>query len=231
MDKILIIEDEPKVADFIKKGLSENNFDTQIAYDGQIGKSLALSGQFSALILDVNLPHINGYELCKILRGAGLKIPILMLTALGTLEDKLTGFDAGADDYLQKPFEFRELLARLKALLKRSGVLSNAPLKDNVIRIADLEINQDSKVVKRGGKKIELTAREFVLLEYLAKNKNRVVSRFDIAERVWDINFDTGTNVIDVYINFLRKKIDKEFNKKLIHTQIGMGYVMREDEE
>lgn len=231
MDKILIIEDEPKVADFIKKGLSENNFDAQIAYDGQIGKSLALSGKFSALILDVNLPHINGYELCKFLRGAGLKVPILMLTALGTIEDKLTGFDAGADDYLQKPFEFRELLARLKALLKRSSVLSDGPIKDNIIRIADLEINRDSKIVKRGGKKIDLTAREFVLLEYLAKNKNRVVSRFDIAERVWDINFDTGTNVIDVYINFLRKKIDKGFDKKLIHTQIGMGYVMREDEE
>ncbi|MGK7389214.1 MAG: winged helix-turn-helix domain-containing protein [Candidatus Cyclobacteriaceae bacterium M2_1C_046] len=231
MEKILIIEDEPKVADFIKRGLEENKFIAEIAFDGRIGKSMALSGSFSAIILDVNLPQINGFDLCKMLREAGLKIPILMLTALGTLEDKLSGFDAGADDYLQKPFEFQELLARLKALLKRSSGPQGQVLKDKIIRIADLEIDPDRKSVKRGGKNIDLTAKEFVLLEYLARNKGRVVSRVDIAERVWDIDFDTGTNVIDVYINFLRKKIDREFEKKLIHTHIGMGYVLKEHED
>lgn len=231
MDKILIIEDEPKVADFLKRGLEENNFTAEIAFDGRIGKSLALNGTFSAIILDVNLPQINGFELCKILREAGVKVPVLMLTALGTLDDKLFGFESGADDYLQKPFEFKELLARLKALLKRSSGPAGQVLKDHIIRIADLEIDPDRKIVKRSGKKIELTAKEFVLLEYLARNKGRVLSRVAIAERVWDIDFDTGTNVIDVYINFLRKKVDKDFEKKLIHTQIGMGYVLKENED
>ena len=224
--KILIIEDEPKVADFIQRGLTENDYQAEVAYDGQIGKSMALSGRFQAIILDINLPHINGFELCKLIRQQNEKIPVLMLTALGMVEDKLTGFASGADDYLQKPFEFRELVARLKALLKR---VHKSELPERVIRIADLEIDQDSKIVKRGGKKIDLTAKEFNLLEYLAKNKGRVISRSDIAERIWDLTFDTGTNVIDVYVNFLRKKIDKGFDTKLIHTQIGMGYVIREE--
>ncbi|MBR9999969.1 MAG: response regulator transcription factor [Cyclobacteriaceae bacterium] len=225
--KILIVEDEPKVAEFIKRGLEENDFGTEIAYDGQTGRSLALSGRFELIILDVNLPHINGFELCRLIRKENEKVPIIMLTALGSVDDKLNGFDAGADDYLIKPFEFRELLARIKALLKRN-LKSEAP--ERLIRIADLEINQESKMVKRGNKKIDLTAKEYALLEYLAKNKNRVISRNDIASRVWDINFDTGTNVIDVYINFLRKKIDKDYDKKLIHTYIGMGYILKDEE-
>jgi two-component system, OmpR family, copper resistance phosphate regulon response regulator CusR len=225
--KILIVEDESKVAEFLKRGLEENDYSVEIAYDGQTGRSMALSGRFDLIILDLNLPHINGFELCRIIRRENEKIPIIMLTALDSVEDKLKGFDAGADDYVIKPFEFRELLARIKALFKR-GLKTESP--ERIIRIADLEIHQDSKSVKRANKKIDLTAKEYTLLEYLARNKNRVISRNDIASRVWDINFDTGTNVIDVYVNFLRKKIDKGFDKKLIHTYIGMGYILKEEE-
>ena len=153
-------------------------------------------------------------------------MPILILSALGSIDQKLTGFELGADDYLVKPFEFTELVARLKALLKR---VSANKLPGNILRIADLEINTDLKEVKRGGRKIDLTAKEFLLLEFLVRNSNKVISRSEIAEKIWEINFDTGTNVIDVYINFLRKKIDKDFSKKLIHTQIGMGYVLKEE--
>ncbi len=224
---ILIVEDEPKVADFLQRGLVENDYLVDVAFDGQIGKSMALTGSYHLIILDINLPHINGFELCQIIRKQNDKIPILMLTALGTVEDKLTGFESGADDYLQKPFEFRELLVRIKALLKRT-FKSESP--ERIIRISDLEIDQNSKIVKRSGKKIDLTAKEYTLLEYLAKNKGRVISRIDIAEKIWDLTFDTGTNVIDVYINFLRKKIDRGFDTKLIHTQIGMGYVLREED-
>jgi DNA-binding response OmpR family regulator len=149
-----------------------------------------------------------------------------MLTALGTMEDKLTGFDSGADDYLVKPFEFRELLARIRALYKRS---SEGQVSAGILKIADLELNLDDKTVRRAGRKMELTAKEFSLLEHLMRNKGRVVSRVDIAEKVWEINFDTGTNVIDVYVNFLRKKVDKDFPIKLIHTVVGMGYIMREE--
>lgn len=228
MQKILIVEDEPKVADFIKRGLEEQAFDTEVAYDGMIGKKKATGNVYDLIILDINIPFINGYELCREIRLVNNRVPILMLTAMGTTDDKLSGFDSGADDYLVKPFEFRELLARIKALLKRSKGTS---LDGNILKIADLEMNLDSKIVKRAGKKIDLTAKEFLLLEYFIKNKGRVLSRVDIAEKIWDITFDTGTNVIDVYINFLRKKIDKDFSPKLIHTQIGMGYVLKEGEE
>jgi two-component system, OmpR family, copper resistance phosphate regulon response regulator CusR len=225
--RILVVEDEQKVADFIKKGLEELQYQVDIAFDGSIGKRLALANKYDAIILDVNLPLINGYELCKEIRQVNIKVPILMLTALGTTEDKLTGFESGADDYLLKPFEFRELVARVKALLKRSTPTELS----NTLKVADLEINLDSKSVKRAGKKIELTAKEFLLLEYLVRNKGKVISRVDIAEKIWEITFDTGTNVIDVYVNFLRKKIDKEFSPKLIHTQIGMGYILKEGDE
>lgn len=223
--KILIVEDEPKVAAFIQLGLEENNYTTKIAADGEEGKKMALNHLFDLIILDVNLPKINGLELCKILRDNNIKTPILMLTALGSTDDKVSGFESGADDYLVKPFEFRELLARVKALIKRSSPLNN----ESILRVDDLELNTESKVVKRGNKKIDLTAKEFALLEYLMKNKDRVVSRKEIADKVWDIHFDTGTNVIDVYVNFLRKKIDKDFDKKIIQTQVGMGYVIREN--
>ncbi len=223
--KILIIEDEPKVVEFLKKGLEEQGYETDIAYDGQMGEKLALRNVYDIILIDVVLPYINGYELCRRIREKNQQVPILMLTALGTTDDKIAGFDAGADDYLVKPFEFLELLARIKSLTKRgSGIIQ----KSNLIKVADLELNLDKKTARRGNKTIELTAKEFALLEFLMINKGRVVSRVDIAEKVWDINFDTGTNVVDVYINILRKKIDKDFKNKLIHTRIGLGYTLDE---
>jgi len=223
--KLLIVEDEPKVVDFLKKGLEEQGYETEVAYDGQMGEKLALRNKYDVILIDVVLPFINGYELCKRIRERKQQTPILMLTALGTTEDKVTGFDAGADDYLVKPFEFKELLARIKSLTKRtSGIIQTS----NLIKVADLELDIDKKAALRGNKKIELTAKEFALLEFLMRNKGRVVSRTDIAEKVWDITFDTGTNIVDVYINILRKKIDKDFDKKLIHTRIGLGYSLDE---
>lgn len=224
---ILIAEDEPKVASFIKKGLELHDFSAEIAFDGSIAlrKVLSPENNYDAVILDVNLPLLNGFEVCKQLREQGIKVPVLMLTALGTTSDKVHGFDTGADDYLVKPFEFEELLARIKSLIKRSRA---EPLQEKVLRIADLEMDVNSKSVTRAGQKIELTAKEFFLLEYLLRNKGKVLSRSDIAEKIWDITFDTGTNVIDLYIFYLRKKIDKDFEKKLIHTQVGMGYVLKE---
>lgn len=224
--KILLVEDETKLATFIKKGLEERNIQVDTAFDGYTGKRLALINSYDLIILDVILPNINGIDLCKELRLKNLKTPIMILTALGTIDDKVTGFDAGADDYLVKPFEFRELFARVNALSKRSTDL-NQP--GQILSIADLIMNLDEKSVKRNEKQIDLTAKEFALLEYFLKNKGKVVSRAEIAEKVWDINFDSGTNVIDVYVNFLRKKIDKDFEKKLLHTVIGMGYIMKEE--
>ena len=224
--KILVIEDEPKVASFLRQGLEEQNFQVDVAYDGQTGKRLAISKNYDLILLDVIIPYINGVELCKELRASNIDTAVLMLTALGTTDDKLSGFDAGADDYLVKPFAFSELLARIKALTKRTrgGVAGS-----NVIRVSDLELNLDQRNVRRGGKTIELTAKEFALLEYFIRNKGKVLSRADIARKVWDINFDTGTNVVDVYVNFLRKKIDKDFPTKLIHTHIGVGYILKDD--
>ncbi|WPP49388.1 response regulator [Catalinimonas niigatensis] len=226
--KILIIEDEPKVADFLLQGLLEHGYLPQVAYDGQIGRSMIYGQDYDLYIIDINLPYLNGYELCKIIRQRNEHVPILMLTALGTTEDKLTGFEVGADDYLVKPFEFRELLARIKALLKRGHMSERS---GSIIKIADLEINQDAKTVRRNAKKIDLTPKEYALLLYLAQHQGRVISRVDIADKIWDIHFDTGTNVIDVYVNFLRKKVDRDFEPKLIHTMIGMGYVLKVDEE
>jgi two-component system copper resistance phosphate regulon response regulator CusR len=224
--KILIVEDEPKTAHALKQGLEENGYEAEVAYDGAMGKTLALRNNYQLIILDVMLPFVNGIELCRQLRSARINTPVLMLTALGTTGDKLNGFDAGADDYLLKPFEFPELLARVRSLLKRaSGIIDTG----NVLRFADLELNLDTKKALRGGKIINLTAKEFGLMEYLIRNKGRVVSKIDIAEKVWDLHFDTGTNVIEVYVNYLRKKIDKDFPSKLIHTQIGQGYILKEE--
>lgn len=228
LNKILIIEDEPKVAAFIKRGLEENEFDCVNAFDGLMGKQLFETGKFSLIILDLNLPHLNGIELCRVIRKIDPEIPIIMLTALDTTEDKLRGFDSGADDYLVKPFEFRELLARIRALLKR---VSATKSEGNLLLFHDLLVNLDTYEVFRGHRKINLTRKEFALLTYLLRNAGKVVSRSDIAENVWDINFDTGTNIIDVYVNFLRKKIDKDFPKKLIHTQTGFGYILKEEPE
>ncbi len=224
--KILLIEDEKKIADTLSKGLKELDYHVETAYDGKIGLRIFESGSFNMIITDINLPGINGYDLCKAIRSRNQHIPIIMLTALSATDDKIEGFDAGADDYLVKPFEFKELLARIRALLKRT--MNQQLPSGNILAVADLELDVDSKEVTRAGKAISLTAKEFQLLEYFMRNRNRVVSRADIAERVWELDFDTKTNVIDVYVNFLRKKIDKNFEPKLIHTQVGMGYMMKE---
>jgi two-component system, OmpR family, copper resistance phosphate regulon response regulator CusR len=225
--KILIVEDEKKIADTIKLGLTENGYLIDVAYDGNIGYKLYTANDYNLVILDINLPGMNGYELCKIIRAKDPGIPIIMLTAMSTLNDKVEGYDAGADDYLVKPFEFKELLLKIRVLLKRT-MQQNIPV-GNVLKAADLEMNLDSKEVKRDEVAINLTAKEFQLLEYLMRNKNRVVSRADIAINVWDIDFDTNTNVIDVYINYVRNKVDKNFPKKLIQTQVGMGYILKEN--
>lgn len=223
--RILLVEDEPQVVEFIKKGLTEKGYEAEVAYDGQMGERLASKGDFDLIILDVILPVINGYDLCKRIREKGLHVPVLMLTALGTTDDKVSGFDAGADDYLVKPFEFAELLARIKALTKRSSGLIQT---SKVIKIADLALDLNKRSATRGDKRIDLTGKEFELLEFLMNNKGRVLSRVEIAEKVWDITFDTGTNVVDVYISILRKKIDRDFEQKLIHTRIGLGYYIDE---
>ncbi len=222
--KLLLIEDEPKTLQSLKQGLEENGYEVDIAYDGSIGLQLARRNTYQLIISDIIIPGINGLELCRELRTFDSHTPVLMLTALGTTDDKVTGFDAGADDYLVKPFEFKELLARIRALTKRATSLSQTA---QVLRFADLEVNLDAKTVFRSGIKIELTAREFNLLVYLIRNQGRVVSKAEIAEQVWEIDFDTGTNIIEVYVNYLRKKVDRDFPVRLIHTQFGMGYVLK----
>ncbi len=220
--KILIVEDEPKVASFIKKGLEESHFEADLAYDGILAEKLARQYKYNLFILDIIIPGTNGLDLCKKFKSLYPGIPVLMLTALGTTDDKLAGFDAGANDYLVKPFEFRELLARVKVLLKTSDY-SNESI--NRLAYGDLELDLDKKAALRGGSLINLTAKEFSLLEYFMRNPGRVLSRNDIAEKVWDVSFDFSTNVVDVYVNFLRKKVDKGFDKKLIRTKVGFGYV------
>lgn len=223
--KLLLVEDEIKIADTLKMGLNENGFTVEVAYDGNIGLKLFNQYAFDLVILDINLPGINGYDLCKKIRETNEAIPVIMLTALSALNDKIEGYDAGADDYIVKPFAFKELLMKVRALLRRT-MSQNIPT-GTVLRAGSLEMNLDSKEVIRDDTPIHLTAKEFQLLEYLMRNKNRVVSRADIALSVWDIDFDTNTNVIDVYINYLRNKIDKPFDEKLIQTHVGLGYVLK----
>lgn len=223
---ILIVEDEKKIADSLQKGLQELGHEVSVGYDGKIGEKLFNQQSFDLVILDINLPGINGLELCARIRNRNKQVPILMLTTFGSVPDKVEGFNAGADDYMVKPFSFDELIVRVRALLKRN-TMDNVPV-GNVLHFSDLEMNLDTKEVSRSGKKITLTAKEFQLLEYLMRNSKKVLSRAAIGENVWDIDFDTNTNTIDVYINYLRKKIDKEFPVKLIHTQVGFGYVMKE---
>jgi DNA-binding response OmpR family regulator len=225
-ETILIVEDEPKIADTLKLGLEENGYHADVAYDGKVGYNMFKEHPYGLIVLDINLPGMNGYELCKYYRSVNSNVPIIMLTSLIGLNDKIKGYDAGADDYMVKPFEFKELLLKIKVFLKRA---MNSPSEDaNILRAADLELNIDSKEVTRGGQPINLTAKEFQLLEYLLQNKNKVVSRGDIAKNVWEIDFETNTNVIDVYINYLRNKVDKSFERKLIHTQVGMGYMLKD---
>lgn len=228
LQEILIIEDEPKVANSIKQGFEENGFVATVAYDGKIGLKMALSGSYHLIILDLNLPHMNGFDICKEIRANKNQTPIIMLTALGDIEDKMQAFGLGADDYVVKPFNFRELLARVRVFLKRSSS-EESDQHAQVLKIADLEINTDMKSVYRNDVLINLTAKEYTLLEYMVRNKGRVLSKVEIAEKVWDVGFDTGTNVIEVYINFLRKKIDKDTDRKLIYNKPGLGYYIKED--
>ena len=224
--RILIVEDERKIADTLKFGLSEFGFHVEVAYDGTLGYHLFNAQDFNLVILDINLPGMNGYDLCKAIRLKDQHIPIIMLTSMIALKDKIEGYDSGADDYMVKPFEFKELLLKIRALLKRT--MNQSLPVGNVLRASDLEMNLDSKEVRRDGKIINLTAKEFQLLEYLLRNKNKVVSRVDIAISVWDVDFETNTNVIDVYISYLRNKVDKDFKHKLIQTHVGMGYILKE---
>ncbi|UOQ73142.1 response regulator transcription factor [Hymenobacter cellulosilyticus] len=223
--KILLVEDEPKVSAFIRRGLEEENYEVEVAYDGRFGRQLALSHAYELIILDVILPHFSGLEVLQAIRAQDQQVPILMLTALGTTTDKLQGFDGGADDYLVKPFDFSELLARVRALTRRRGHES----KGATLTLADLILDTAAKTVTRSGQPIKLTAREFGLLELFMRHKGRVLSRAEIAENSWEDSLDSGSNVIDVYVNYLRNKIDKGFDSKLIHTVVGMGYVMREE--
>jgi two-component system copper resistance phosphate regulon response regulator CusR len=227
MKKILIIEDETFVVSFIKKGLVEAGFDVYVAQSGVSGYEMCSNNTFQLIIMDIMLPDKNGIEICKEIRKANSKVPILFLTALNTSDNIALGLDAGGDDYLTKPFKFVELIARINALLRRSNSFTEKPAM-NLIRIADLEIDDNAKTVIRNGEKILLTATEYRLLKYLIVKKGHVLSRLDILEHVWDINFNLGTNVVDVYINYLRKKIDASHDSKLIHTVIGMGYVLKE---
>ena len=222
--KILLVEDEPAVAAFLHRGLREQGHAVDLAADGLLGLHRAQSVPYDCLILDQLLPGLSGLELCRQVRARDPVVPILMLTALGETDDKIRGLDAGADDYLVKPFAFEELLARLRALVRRR---TEAPALAAPLRLADLTLDPAAKRVERAGQPVQLMAREFSLLEYLLRNQGRVVSRADLLEHVWELDYDTGSNVIDVYINFLRKKVDKGFESKLIHTLVGMGYVMR----
>lgn len=224
MYTILIIEDEPRVANLLMNGLEENGYQVMVAYDGLMGVRLFQAHSFDLVISDIVLPKMNGFELCKEIRKVNSCIPILMLTALGATDDKLDGFDAGADDYMVKPFDFRELNARIKVLLKRG----NSDKKDlpHELSYADLRIDLQGKNVERNGISIKLSPKEYNLLLYMVENAERVLSRIEIAGKVWNTHFDTGTNFIDVYINYLRKKIDRNFEPKLIHTKAGMGFIL-----
>lgn len=231
MKKILLVEDEMHVVSFIKKGLTEEGFDVTVAFDGNTGLQLFYDNQFDLIILDIMLPDKNGLEVCKDVRKVNNNIPVLFLTALGTSENIVLGLETGADDYLVKPFKFIELLARIRTLLRRTetGAIIPEIQEEHIYRFADLEVNDYSKEVIRDHKPVSLTSTEYKLLLYFIKNKNKVLSRTDILEEVWGVNFDIGTNVVDVYVNYLRKKIDAYADQKLIHTVIGMGYVLKDN--
>lgn len=225
--KILLIEDDERLSKLIKKGLEENGFEVVLVYDGEMAIRLFDNAHFDLIITDLILPKMNGLDICKVIRKKGSKVPIIMLTALGTTDDKLEGFDAGADDYLVKPFDFRELHARIKTLLKRAKADSQKP-NSAIMEYADLSIDTFQKKAYRQGVELQLTPKEFNLLTFLVKHPERVLSREEIAKKVWGLDFDTGTNFIDVYINYLRKKVDKPFGTSLIHTRTGMGFILQQ---
>ena len=222
--RILVIEDEKKIADFIKRGLKEEGFAVDLSQDGENGLFLAKTNNYDLILLDLMLPKLDGITLCKKLREDKILSPIIMLTAKDAVKDKVTGLDAGADDYLTKPFAFEELLARIRAILRKKDEQKQA----TKLQVGDLLLDLATHKVTRAGKDIELTTKEFALLEYLMRNAGSVVTRTMISEHVWDIDFDTFTNVIDVYINYLRNKIDSDSKKKLIQTIRGRGYILKE---
>jgi two-component system copper resistance phosphate regulon response regulator CusR len=224
--RILVVEDDPRIAGFIKKGLTEEQYAVDVCYDGQDGAFWATANDYDVIILDIMLPKKDGISLCKELRAQGMTTPILMLTAKDTVEDKIRGLDVGADDYLPKPFSFGELLARIRALLRRSQ-----HYKTQTLQIADLEFDPVAHKVTRASQEITLTGKEYALLEYLLRNQGRVMTETNIVEHVWDMNYEPGTNVVNVYIHHLRSKIDKDFATQLIHTIRGVGYVMKETAE
>lgn len=221
---ILVIEDEKKVARFLKLGLESEGHTVDNAYDGEKGESLAMSDKYDVVVLDIMLPKKNGIDVLKSIRNNGLTTPVLILTAKGNLEDKVEGLDEGADDYLVKPFAFAEFIARVRSLGRRSG-----SEKTSTLRAADLELDPLTRKARRGGREIELTNREYALLEYFVRNINRLLTRTAISEHIWEYNFDTGTNIVEVYVNKLRNKIDAGTEKKLIHTVRGAGYMMKID--
>ncbi|MCO5934131.1 response regulator transcription factor [Mucilaginibacter sp. RB4R14] len=224
--KVLLVEDEPGLVSVIVRGLTDAGMEVSVAADGIMGLEMAQAHKFDIILLDIMLPVMNGIQVCKEIRKRDDGIAILMLTALNSTENIVTGLNSGADDYLAKPFKFAELEARIRTLVRRSKA-GNAP--KNVITVANLEIDTVSKTAKRAGKAISLTATEYHLLEYFAKNQNMVLSRIQILENVWDIDFNMGTNVVDVYVNYLRKKVDTGYDAKLIHTVFGMGYIFKEE--
>jgi heavy metal response regulator len=222
--RILVVEDEKKVASFIKRGLEEESFSVDVAYDGEEGRFMAETNQYDLILMDVMLPKKDGLTVVRELREKGIAVPVLCLTAKDTVDDIVSGLDSGSDDYLTKPFAFAELLARVRALLRRGTQDRGAE-----INFADLRLDPVAHKVWRGNKEIDLTAKEYALLEYFMRNANQTLTRTMIAEHVWDYTFDSFTNIIDVYVNYLRKKIDKDFDKKLIHTVRGAGYVLKEE--
>jgi DNA-binding response OmpR family regulator len=231
MNNILVVEDEAAVASLIIRSLSEAGYEVSLAPDGTTGLNMALNNSFDLIILDIMLPGINGLEVCRKIRASGNNTPVLMLTALGTTQNIVTGLDNGADDYLVKPYKLAELLARVRSMIRRGGTNgdSDSTASNEKILFADLELNLHDKTATRSGQKIDLTATEYRLLKYFMNNQKRVLSRMDLLENVWGIDFNMNTKVVDVYVNYLRKKIDKDHENKLLHTVIGMGYILKED--
>jgi two-component system copper resistance phosphate regulon response regulator CusR len=226
---ILLIEDEQDVVNFIKKGLGEESFEVSVALNGVAGLEMASNNQYDIILLDIMIPEKNGIEVCKEIRLNGIQTPILFLTALNTPDNIAMGLNSGADDYLVKPFKFNELIARINAILRRLNLeKKGAQVSSSKYYISNLVFDDDAKKVSRNGKEIPLTATEYRLLFTLLKNKGKVMSRIELLENAWDISFNLGTNVVDVYINYLRKKIDTDFEPKLIHTVVGMGYILKE---
>lgn len=224
MSKILLIDDEVKISQSLKIGLEESGFEVTLAFDGEEGKLLAENNTYNVIVSDVVMPKMDGYSLVKFLRSKSISTPILLLSALDDTEQKVTGLESGADDYLSKPFAFKELLARIKALDRRN----NPRAHNSILKYSELELNIDTKIFTRNGQRVDLTPKEYALIEYFLRNPGRIIAKTEIAEKVWEIDFVTNTNVIEVYVNYLRNKMDKPFDKKLIHTQFGIGYILED---